>query len=153
MAAITPAKRIILHDGMSAAEYNLFVQQNMTEETWLKQATVRCHELGWKAVHIKRAQLPIKAQQQATDQERQDGMKWLTAVSGDGVGWPDLFVGKMLRTGRSIFLVWELKSYGRRATTEQMWWLDFFRGIPSCLDASVRYPWELDAITDLLNRD
>jgi hypothetical protein len=146
-------KRIILTDGMSTADYNLYVQQNITEETWQQQVVNRCHECGWKAVHINRAKLPIKARQQVTERERAEGMRWLTAVSGDGVGWPDTFVGKTLRIGRSVFMVWELKSYGKRATSEQLWWLDFFRHVPGCLDASVRYPWELDDMTVLLNRD
>lgn len=145
--------RIKLRDGMSAADYNLWVQQNITEETWQKQVESRCHELGWRAVHINRAKVPIKARQQATEQERRDGMKWLTAVSADGKGWPDTFVGKTLRSGRSVFLVWELKGYGNKATAEQLWWLEFFRACPGCLDASVRYPWELDQMTELLNRD
>jgi len=60
----------------------------------------------------------------------------------------------MLRTGRSVFIAWELKCYGKRASAEQLWWLDFFRQVPVRIDAGVRYPWELDEITDdLLNQD
>lgn len=150
---MTTTRRIKLHDDISLAEYNLWVQQNITEETWQKLVINRCHELGWKVVHINRAKVPIKARQRVTEQERQEGMKWLTAISGDGVGWPDLFVAKTLRTGHSVFIAWELKTYGKRATADQLWWLDFFRQVKGCKDAGVRYPWELDEMTALLNQE
>ncbi len=146
-------RRVRLRDGMPIAEYNLWVQQNITEDTWQQQVENRCHECGWKAVHIRRGKVPIKANQPATERERQEGMRWLTPVSEDGAGWPDLIVVKELTPLRSALIAWELKTFGKRATGDQLWWLDFFRHLPGCVDASVRFPWELDKMTVLLNRD
>ncbi len=50
--------------------------------------------------------------------------KWLTAVSGDGVGWPDAV---LLRANRLV--VAELKTKRNKPTPEQDNWLLAFRNV------------------------
>ncbi len=67
--------------------------------------------------------------------------QWVTAVQGDGKGWPDLFLVR----GRTA-LVAELKVKKNKPTPEQLEWLDAFRaaGIPA-------YVWHPDMIEEILH--
>ncbi len=69
---------------------------------------------------------------------------WRTCVSGDGVGWPDLFLVR-----GPVACAVELKVGSRKATPEQLVWLQAFRaaGIPAYL----WYPADWPAIERVLS--
>lgn len=75
-----------------------------------------CHLHGWRVAHFRPAQ--------------NGNGDWRTAVSGDGVGWPDLFAVNVSK--RWAFAA-ELKAGANRVTDEQREWLVALElcGVPS----------------------
>jgi hypothetical protein len=84
-----------------------------SESEFLDQVIQLARIRGWRSAHFR----PAKTR---------DG--WRTAVSGDGAGWPDLF----LIRGAEM-LVAELKVGNRQLTGDQIIWLAAFRdaGVPA----------------------
>lgn len=145
--------RVILCRDMPATEYNLYVKQNMTLETWQKHVISLGRHLGWDEFHTNRVDSQQMSICEALFQQNRGTKDWQTALQDNSMGWPDVFMARTLRSEENVFIVWTLMTFGREATEDQLRWLDLFRGQPGCLDASVRYPWELDEMRDLLNRD
>lgn len=86
----------------------------MSEEDLLKCVIDMAHVYGWKVAHFRPARMM-----------RKDGStKWVTAVQGDGKGFPDLV---MVRYYSLIFA--ELKSQKGNASTEQLGWLTILSGL------------------------
>ena len=79
----------------------------MSESDLLQGVLDMSRALGWRTVHIRRARTALS---------------WRTAVSGDGIGWPDLFA---VRGSRIV--AGELKVGRGRVTPEQAAWLDALR--------------------------
>ena len=69
---------------------------------------------------------------------------WVTAVSGDGKGFPDL----LLVRGRKI-IVAELKVGKNKVTPEQMLWLDAFA--TAGVEAHIWRPENWDKINEVLS--
>lgn len=252
--------RVILRAGLGAAEYRLYVQQNMTRETWYRRVTALCRKFDWMVVNCElpaksalpeeppklgvevldavtcRTVLANRTLAEMTGFKSPDHMvgispmdyvlpedqvwvaREIAEVTADGssnkkailrsrtedrrliwinaratpfdyAGRPSLLLSlvditsstaivrqgaslltsgnltfaelvdgftvvavKALRSG-SALVAWHLKGYRQKAMKRERSWLEFFRSLPGCLDASVRYPWEEDQIADLLNRD
>jgi hypothetical protein len=85
--------------------------------------------LGWRSLHLRPART---------------AHGWATAVSGDGVGFPDLL---LVRRNRIVAL--ELKAAKGRVTPEQAAWLDALREAGA--DARVIWPADYpDAVAAIL---
>ena len=76
----------------------------MSEGDLLRGVFDLSRALGWRTLHIRPARTALS---------------WRTAVSGDGIGWPDLFA---IRGSRIVAA--ELKSGRGRVTPEQRAWLE-----------------------------
>jgi hypothetical protein len=87
----------------------------LLEGEFLEQVIDMAHVYGWICAHFR----PAKTA---------DG--WRTAVSGDGVGFPDLF---LLRPATGHAIAAELKVGRRKKTAEQEDWLNAMEecGIPA----------------------
>jgi hypothetical protein len=99
-------------------------------EAQLQKAVIELAQLlGWRVAHFRPAMT-------------QSG-RWVTAVQGDGKGFPDLVLA---RAGVVLFV--ELKSAKGRLSPEQQEWLDV---LPSA-DTFVWQPahWESGAIEEVL---
>lgn len=81
---------------------DLYLQ--ITEATFTRQVIDLARWYHWRVAHFRPAMTKSGT--------------WVTAVQGDGVGFPDLF---LLRHNRRIMA--ELKSVNGRLTTEQTNWL------------------------------
>lgn len=86
----------------------------ITEAAFTKQVLDLARVFGWRSAHFRPA--------------RTANGGWRTAVSGDGVGWPDLVLCR-----GAVILVAELKVGRGKATPEQQAWLAAFRaaGVPA----------------------
>lgn len=88
------------------------------KEAELQKAVIElARRLGWRVAHFRTSQ-------------SQTG-RWLTAVQGDGAGYPDL---TMLRRDRIVAA--ELKAKGNKTSPAQDEWLQAFRdagAIEACL--------------------
>jgi Holliday junction resolvase len=69
--------------------------------------------------------------------------RWVTAVSGDGVGFPDIFA---LRGNRRLMV--ELKSTKGKPTTEQEKWLEMAR--QADIEVYIWRPQDIDQIEQIL---
>lgn len=76
----------------------------MTEKQLQSAVIEAARYLGWRVAHFRPGLTRAG--------------NWVTAVEGDGKGFPDLV---MVRNGKMIFV--ELKSKNGRASTEQTGWL------------------------------
>ena len=83
----------------------------MKEVDFQRQVIDLAHYRGWLAVHF-RASMNARGQ-------------WMTAVQGDGVGWPDLFLVRPPR----LKLV-ELKLDGGKLTVAQQGWREVLILVP-----------------------
>jgi hypothetical protein len=106
---------------------NLYAQ--ISESTFTKQVIDLARWCGWRVAHFRPAM---------TKRGR-----WVTAVQGDGAGFPDLI---MLRHNRRIMA--ELKSAKGKTSIEQAKWLEAAR----CADFEVYiwYPSHIDQIERIL---
>lgn len=104
-------------------------------EAQLQTAVIECARLlGWRVAHFRPGM-------------NQRG-RWMTAVQGDGAGFPDLV---MARRGRLIFA--ELKAEKGRMSAEQDAWMEALR-VPG-VTVAVFFPrdWESGAIESCLRRE
>jgi hypothetical protein len=87
----------------------------LTENDLLQAVLSLAKLYGWRTFHARPAQT---------------ARGWRTAVSGDGKGWPDLFMCRSWQT-----LAVELKRTGGTPTPEQRLWLDTLRnaGVPTAV--------------------
>jgi hypothetical protein len=96
--------------------YTLEELKALDRETWTEKQFTRiviehAQALGWIVAHFRPGM---------TGRIDKNGRKaWVTAVSGNGKGWPDLV---MFRGTQAI--AWELKVKKNAATREQKDWLD-----------------------------
>lgn len=88
----------------------------VTEEDFLKQVLTLARSCGWRTAHFRPAMTK--------------GGKWITAVQGDGKGFPDLV---LLRDDE--FIIAELKVPPNTITPEQRGWLDAFSQTGACENA------------------
>ena len=79
----------------------------MSENDLLRGTLDLCRGLHWRTFHVRPGRT---------------AMSWRTAVSGDGVGWPDIFA---VKASRSIAI--ELKVGRGRLTHAQADWLEALR--------------------------
>ncbi len=95
----------------------------MSEEDLLKCVVDMAHLYGWRVAHFRPAQL----------KDKNGKARWVTAVQGDGKGFPDLV---MVNPAHSRLIFVELKSQKGKLSPEQIDWLD-------CLDfiANEHYVW------------
>lgn len=92
---------------MTAEEYVAEVRNNWSEAQFLKEVLALAKRNGWRSFH-QRPGLTAKG-------------RWVSAVQGDGKGFPDTL---FLRAGRLV--VMELKVGSNDATMEQEDWIDAF---------------------------
>lgn len=85
----------------------------ITEEDFLKQVLTLARACGWRTAHFRPAMTKAG--------------KWVTAVAGDGKGFPDLV---LLRDDE--FIIAELKVPPNKVTPEQKQWLDAFSRTAAC---------------------
>ena len=101
-----------------------------TEAEFTRQVLQLANLRGWRTAHFRAAQTKTG--------------KWITAVQGDGKGFPDLL---MIRC--SDLLAIELKVGKNTTTLEQDAWLDAFKELPNT-HAAVWTPEQWDEIEFIL---
>ena len=102
----------------------------LTEAQFTRQVIQLAQLMGFKVAHFRPAQT---------------SKGWRTAVSGDGVGFPDL----VLVRGREIYF-WELKVKPNRASTAQAEWIEALQD--ARVKAQVLYPEQWEWIQETLMR-
>jgi hypothetical protein len=83
----------------------------ITEAEFQRQVLALARLRGWRSAHFRPGMTR--------------GGRWVTAVQGDGQGWPDLVLA---RRGRLVIA--ELKRQGQRCTPEQTEWLETLGTVP-----------------------
>ena len=105
------------------------------ENEFLKRVIALARSLGWRTAHFRTS-------------KSQRG-RWLTAVQGDGKGFPDLILAR--GPGYAIRLVVaELKVKKNKPTVEQYAWLGVFESIAPTF---VWYPKDWDRIVEVLSSE
>lgn len=100
------------------------------EESFQSAVVAMAHLYGWRVAHFRKARTKHG---------------WRTAVSGDGKGWPDLFLVR-----DTDCLARELKVPPNKATKEQEAWLQALA--TAGIDAKVWTPDDWDEIEATLRR-
>jgi hypothetical protein len=111
----------------SASSPNLYHQ--ISEATFTAQVIELARWLGWRVAHFRPAMTKRG--------------NWVTAVSGDGVGFPDIFA---LRHNRRLMA--ELKSARGKLTPAQEEWLEVAR--IAGIEAYVWRPADIEQIEGVL---
>lgn len=95
---------------MTPEEYKQAVRNGWSEADFIKEVLALAKRNRWRSAHFRPAMLAKG--------------KWVTAVQGDGKGFPDLI---LLRRGEMLAV--ELKVGRNPASEEQHQWLDAFHWI------------------------
>jgi hypothetical protein len=116
---------------ITRAEYERFVFKSMKESTLLNNVLKAAKINGFMTAHFR----PGLTQRG----------RWVTAVSGDGVGWPDVV---LVRPPRMLFV--ECKTHTGRLSPSQVVWMDLLADVPGVETYVVR-PADFDNFCAKLN--
>ncbi len=110
------------------------VAQQMSESVLLAHILKFARLTGWMSAHFR----PGLTQRG----------KWITAVQGDGKGFPDLV---LVHKQKQRCIVAELKVEKGKLTQEQKDWLDYFRAVPG-IETYLWRPSDYDKVLGVLER-
>lgn len=116
---------------MTTEEYKQAVRNGWNEAQFLKEVLALAKRNGWRSFH------------------QRPGMtaagKWISAVQGDGIGFPDVV---LIRGG--ALRVLELKVGKNTTTAAQDAWLKAFNGVEGDVASQVVYPRDWTMIEAIL---